>query len=218
MMGKITCVFTGVLLVAFGAAARAQDQSFPVTDRINLPVQLAGQEAPPWYLVFEGTWTVGAKGAFVTKSVDRYMVIDHQDPNADADSLRAGFRDLVGASLSSRGRNRVTGITYEFLLREDPDLAAHPLQEALIPLIRAGSTMAGHYDLESQLNSVLFHEEWHVDPVSFDITRKVTGITPVIWQRRKTKEGIPVNDAESGLPVFYKINLERVSPRNPSHP
>jgi len=216
-MGRLVQLMAGVLVVAWGTVARGQDQTFRVRDRINLPVQLAGQEAPAWYLVFEGTWTVGAKGAFVTKTVDRYMVFDHQDPNADADSLRTGFRDLVGATLSSRGRNRFTGITYEFLLREDPDLAAHPLQEALIPLIRTNSAMADHYDLESQLNSVLFHEEWHVDPVSWDITRKVTGITPVIWQRRKTKEGIPVNDAESGLPVFYKINLEQVTTRNPSH-
>jgi hypothetical protein len=217
-MGRLVQVLAGVLVIAWGTVARAQDQSFRVTDRINLPVQLAGQEAPAWYLVFEGTWTVGAKWALVTKTVDRYMVFDHQDPNADADSLRAGFRDLLGASLSSRGRNRFTGITYEFLLREDPDLAAHPLQEALIPLIRRRSAMAGHYDLESQLNSLLFREEWHVDPVSLEITRKVTGITPVIWQRRRTKEGIPVNDAESGLPVFYKINLEQLIQRNPTHP
>jgi hypothetical protein len=47
------------------------------------------------------------------------------------------------------------------------------------------------------------------------LDRQVNAITPVIWQRRRTVEGEPVNDAGTGWPVYYKNSLSRIELRNP---
>ena len=70
------------------------------------------------------------------------------------------------------------------------------------------------YDPDKQLLSVIFHEEWFMDPVSGQITKKVLGLTPVIWQRRLTTTGDPVNEAGTGKPVYYKNQLSRIELRN----
>jgi hypothetical protein len=37
----------------------------------------------------------------------------------------------------------------------------------------------------------------------------------VIWQRRRTAEGEGIDDAETGLPVYYKNPLRRIELRQP---
>jgi hypothetical protein len=45
----------------------------------------------------------------------------------------------------------------------------------------------------------------------------VRAITPVIWQRRQTEAGDPVNEADTGLPVYYKNQMQQINLRNPKH-
>ncbi|MEN8204100.1 MAG: hypothetical protein ABFS28_15995 [Bacteroidota bacterium] len=95
------------------------------------------------------------------------------------------------------------------------DLHVRQLQEDLIELISGLSKTAIQYQLNDQLLSVIFHEDWSLNPVTRLITKEVRGITPVIWQRRQTVAGDPVNDGETGLPVYFKNQLERIDLRNP---
>ncbi len=214
-MMRLLCILL-VPAASWGNAAVAQEHSFQVTDMVELPEQLTGQRDPDWYLELDETWTISANGPVFTKSVSGYRVFSKQDPDAGGDSLQSAFREMIRVTLSSRRTSRFDGITCEFMLREDPGQPPGELQRAFIPLISRHSATAARYDLEQQLNSVHFHEEWTIDPASFRITRRVTGIDPVIWQRRKTTGGEPVDDAESGLPVYYKIRLEQIPVRNRS--
>ena len=95
------------------------------------------------------------------------------------------------------------------------DVWTKKLQGELISLVKSLSKSKERYDLNTQMLSVHFHEDWIIDPVSLQIIKKVHGITPVIWQRRKTTDGEPINDAETGLPVYYKNSLNRIELRNP---
>jgi len=95
------------------------------------------------------------------------------------------------------------------------DLPTRKLQGDLIDLIQDLSSAANRYDLKDQLLSVIFHEDWSLDPGSRVITKKVNAITPVIWQRRQTVAGEPLNDGDTGLPVYFLIQLERIDLRNP---
>ena len=130
----------------------------------------------------------------------------------------------------TKGKIRLTDISYEFALLDphtpgsedrDFDGPAHmdhstrKLQQELISLVKGRSAALGRADLDELLLSFYFHETWFIDPVSLQVTKKVHGITPVLWQRRKTTTGVPVNDAESGLPVYYKNRLHRIELRNP---
>jgi len=95
------------------------------------------------------------------------------------------------------------------------DAATRSLQSELISFIKSCSSVGSWYDLPNQLLSVQFHEEWVIDPVTLQISKKVRGITPVIWQRRRTEAGESINDADTGLPVYYKNQLPPIQLRNP---
>lgn len=128
------------------------------------------------------------------------------------------------------GKINLRNLSYEFVLL-DPHLiasgnAAFPepdsmdqatrrLQAMLIKLIEELSRTAGQYPLEDQLLSVLFHEDWSLDTETRVITKTVWGLTPVIWQRRQTVSGESINEAETGLPVYFKLQLENIRLRNP---
>jgi len=129
-----------------------------------------------------------------------------------------------------KGLIPIRNISYEFHLL-DPHLIAsgneafsepdsmdqstRRLQGDLIALISELSHAEDRYPLEDQLLSVIFHEDWSLDPRSGEITKKVRGISPVVWQRRQTVNGDPVNDGETGLPVYYKNELDQIDLRNP---
>jgi hypothetical protein len=102
-----------------------------------------------------------------------------------------------------------------FPLAGTMDPATARLHEDLIELAARRSTRLDRYDLKEQLLSFYFHESWTIHPVSLRVTKKVHGITPVIWQQRKSVDGVPINDAETGLPVYYKNTLDRIDLRNP---
>ncbi len=128
------------------------------------------------------------------------------------------------------GSISLRNISYEFQLLDphlvasgniafpEPDSMDGPtrqLQEELIALITVRANFEERYQLEDQLLSVIFHEEWSQDPVTLKVTKRVRAITPVIWQRRQTETGDPVNEAETGLPVYYKNQMQQVKLRNP---
>jgi hypothetical protein len=89
------------------------------------------------------------------------------------------------------------------------------LQNDLIALCMRRSDQLEGYNLKEQLLSFYFHETWFIHPVSLRVTKRVNSITPVIWQQRRTTDGLPVNDAATGLPVYYKNPLQRIQLRNP---
>jgi hypothetical protein len=128
------------------------------------------------------------------------------------------------------GKINLRNLSYEFVLLDphliasgntafpEPDSmdqATRRLQAKLIELIEKLSRTAGQYPLEDQLLSVLFHEDWSLDVETRVITKTVWGLTPVIWQRRQTVSGESINDGDTGLPVYFKLQLENIRLRNP---
>ena len=200
---------------AWGTLVMAQDTQIAVVDVVDIPAALTGQPDHAWYLSFSETWTVSADRPGILKLVISYTVRDRLFPLATEDSLQPAFREFVGELPRSRGMGRIGDISYEFLLMDTEMEQTNNLHGPVSLLVSRYSAMAKHYELQSQLLSVYFHETWFIDPSTLKITRSVDGITPVIWQRRATTEGEPVNDAETGLPVYYKIRLERILLRNP---
>jgi hypothetical protein len=145
------------------------------------------------------------------------------------DSLRRKLEYQFRKHPASRGLVTLGDIRYEFTLL-DPhlpesgntafpspdsmDAATRALQEEFINLVNSCSASGAWYDLPNQLLSVLFREKWTVDLATMQMTKKVFEITPVIWQRRKTQEGEPINDGDTGLPVYYKNELPPIRLRN----
>ena len=183
-----------------------------------------------WYLQFRERWTIDPDRPVIIKEVEEYRPFNDALPDIPPDSLRQRFASLVRAQAAGTEKLTFRNVTYEFVLL-DPHLESSgnvsfpspdsmdretaELQRALISLIGRRSSAASGFDLEDQLLSVYFHEDWQVDPVSLEITRKVHAITPVIWQRRKTVQGEPVDEGDTGYPVYYKNRLERIQLRNP---
>jgi hypothetical protein len=128
------------------------------------------------------------------------------------------------------GKINLRNLSYEFVLLDphliasgntafpEPDSmdqATRRLQAKLIELIEELSRTASQYPLEDQLLSVLFHEDWSLDVETRVITKTVWGLTPIIWQRRQTVSGESINDGDTGLPVYFKLQLENIRLRNP---
>jgi hypothetical protein len=210
-------VFYPLLLSAAtcGMTAMAQETRTRVVDAVNLPAAESGQPDRSWYLVFNESWMIAAHRPYILKTVNSYTVHDYRNPEADADSLQAALGKYASGIPLNRGAARLGEVSYEFLLMDPDTEQTNNLHTPLSSLVSAHSAAAQHYVLKDQLLSVYFHETWSIDPDSLRITKKVLGVTPVIWQRRQTTHGEPVNDAESGLPVYYKLQLERIPLRNP---
>jgi hypothetical protein len=130
----------------------------------------------------------------------------------------------------NKGSMTLRNLSHEFMLLDphliasgniafpEPDSMDMPtrrLQASLIDLIKNISRTAERYPLEDQLLSVIFYEDWFLDQESRRIKKTVWGITPVVWQRRQTVDGEPVNDGDTGLPVYFKMQLEQLDLRNP---
>jgi hypothetical protein len=207
--------FMGLLMLGWtGFPARAQDSAVEVNYRMKLPDELAGRDST-WVVDFHESWIISPERSSIRKNVMDYSVHDPLDTLADEDSLRRAFQELIRQLPADRGPARVVGITSEFLLIDLPVELAGEIRGPMASLVHRLSAESGLYDLEDQLLSIFFHETWTLDPGTFQISKKVLGITPVMWQRRETTEGEPVNDADTGLPVYYKVQLEHLNLRNP---
>ena len=159
-------------------------------------------------------WVISPDNPALRKTVRSYTLHHRQFPDAPQDSLMESFISLV---LQEPGEGRPVKIrkfSYEFELMDPSSGEKNNLHDPISRLVKEHSTTAGAYDLDNQLGSVWFREVWRMDPVTHEITRTVHEITPVIWQQRQTTEGEPVNDAETGLPVYYKSRLQPVTLRN----
>ena len=66
------------------------------------------------------------------------------------------------------------------------------------------------YDLKKNVYSVIFFEDWFIDPETLYMEKRVNAIAPVLWQRRKTAGGQPLDDPETGYPVYFKSILFRI--------
>ena len=203
---------------------------FRVIDVVDLPGKLCNAGDDSWYLQFRENWFIDPKKTTISKKVEQYHPLNPAFPDASPDSLRSIFASLIREQPSPEGRVACRGISYEFVLLEphlegsgntsfpSPDSMDEQtlaLQQSLVSLVSRRSRMGSLLDLEQQLLSVRFHENWYIDSVTLEITKDVEAITPVIWQRRQTVQGEPVNDPETGSPVYYKNMLERIRLRNP---
>jgi hypothetical protein len=192
----------------------AQEKVHQIIDFVELPAELNIPGESDCFIEFREQWTFLAKGGLI-KEVTGHEFSCSREP-----------KDLPLPS----GTTRIKDISYEFMLL-DPhlveslnrafsgpdsmDLPTRTLQANLIELIRKRSQIDPRYDPLKQLLSVYFHEEWIFDPDSSKISKKVLGLTPVIWQRRQTAEGLSVDDGDSGLPVYYKTPLQKILLRQP---
>jgi hypothetical protein len=66
------------------------------------------------------------------------------------------------------------------------------------------------YDLKRKVYSIIFFEDWYIDPETLYLEKRVNGIAPVLWQRRRAAGGYPLDDPETGYPVYFKSVLFRI--------
>lgn len=192
----------------------AQSGVYHIIDFVEMPAELNIHSDPNCFIEFREQWTFLSKGGLI-KEVIGYDLSCSQEN-----------KDLT----LPEGTTRIKNISYEFILL-DPhlvesgnnsfsgpdsmDIHSKRLQADLIELIHTRAPFNPRYEPRQQLLSVYFHEEWILGPDSMQISKKVTGITPVIWQRRQTAEGRAIDEGDSGLPVYYKNPLQKVSLRLP---
>ncbi len=213
-----------ILTGTSGVRAITQDTVHHVIDFVDLTMENG------WTIEFHETWDISLEGNSIQKSVTNYQPLDCNNPLAPTDTLHQRFNTLIQQLPVVRGASHLINVSYEFMLldphiRESGNIAfpepdsmdswTRKLQTDLISLIKPLAHSGNSYDYNEQLLSVIFHEKWFIDPLTFEITKRVQGITPVMWQRRRTTAGEPVNEADTGLPVYYKNQLDRIDLRNP---
>ena len=225
-----------VLLIAFlicgglPVVLSAQEHHFSVIDQVALPRELGGGADSGLYLELHDRWTFFPDRPALQKETGSLMVREAVEGASDDESLQQQLTARIGQLPVTRGKAVLGEVVYEFSLLDphlpeagmrgfpEPDSmdrSTRELQAAIIELTRGRIRNIHRYHLEEQLLSVYFHEIWSFDPASGELLRQVTGITPVIWQRRRTVEGEPVNEAGTGWPVYYKNELTRIDLRNP---
>jgi len=192
----------------------AQEQVHQIIDFVELPAELSIPGDSACFVEFREKWTFLAKGGLIKEVTGQEFSCSRQQ------------NDLPLRS----GTTRIKDISYEFMLLDphlvesgnrafsEPDsmdIYTRNLQANLIELIQKQAPIGTRYDPRKQLLSVYFHEEWIIDPDSMEISKKVKGLTPVIWQRRQTAEGKSIDDGDSGLPVYYKTPLQKILLRHP---
>jgi len=180
--------------------AVAQENVYQVLDFIDLPSHLKIHPDSSCTMESREVWTVDAKHFTISKKVDSYTV-------------PCGNR--IAAVSSSGEEFRLKEITYEFSFLDPHLTPIQSLQDDIATMVSHRIPVNSLYNLSEQLLSVMFHEEWIIKPENQEIIKIVNGITPVIWQKRQTSDGEAVNDAETGLPVYYTLQLDRINLRCP---
>ena len=216
-MKKIRCIIAILAMAASGFFLRpmaAQEASFQLIDFVEAPAGLQAAGEQDCTIEFGEQWTFLDKGA-LSKEVRSQQLSCSEEPG-----------DLALPD----ERLRIKNIEYEFMLldphllesndqafaeADSMDAGTRELQTRLIELIEKYIRMDSRYDPRQEMLSVYFHEEWILDPESPVILKNVKGLTPVIWQRRKTTEGKSINDGDTGLPVYYKNPLRKITLRQP---
>ena len=225
MLLLVLSIGTGALLQGW-----SQETRFRVIDQVDLPEALGGGEGSTRFLEIHEDWIFLTKRPSLLKLDSKPFLRDAQDTTLSPGDLLGMLAERVLRLPVSDGRAMIGNVRYEFSLL-DPHLegsgvegfpvpdsmdeATRELQEALIALLKNRTLNADRYDWEQQMLSVQFLERWSIDPATLEITRSVESITPVIWQRRETEEGEPVDEAGTGYPVYYKNSLRPVPLRQP---
>jgi hypothetical protein len=223
----VTCLLGFFCLMAIPAWAQDQGSereqnleypqagSFHLVDDVEITVELPGQKDTVCKLRFLEDWMIDPRANSILKQVVRW------------DSCCS---EIFSSLPIKNGAIRIGNISHEFHLMDphlvasgnkafpEPDSMDAPtrqLQDQLIALVIARSDAGKRYHLSEQLLSVIFVEEWSINPTTLKISKKVRALTPLIWQRRQTETGEPINEAETGLPVYYKFELQQIALRNP---
>ena len=189
-----------LLLVQAMYPLQAQENFFQMHLVTDLPAELNPDQRASCRLELEEEWTIDPTGSSILKFVESFNM-----SCADGNISLSPDEEVI----------RFRNISYEFTFLDLPEQMAKEVQLAFIALINKRLPIPDVYNPLDQLLSIHFHEEWTIDPGSREFTKKVRGITPVIWQLRQTADGEPVPDPDTGLPVFYKHQLERIDLRKP---
>jgi hypothetical protein len=198
-----------VYLLAFLPVSTAvgQEVSYQIVDIIDLPPELHITPDSSCLMEFHEQWILNSANLSISKKVMEYEVscVIKESFRLREVSYEFSFPD-AHHEMTAKEENKESGLI---------DSQVRDLLNHLISLIQAGKPIAEVYRPQEQLLSVYFHEEWILETKNQEFIKKVKGITPVIWQVRQTTDGEPIQDAESGLPVYYKTKLERIDLRNP---
>jgi hypothetical protein len=180
--------------------AVAQENTYQVVDFVDLPSELKVSQDSSCTIEFQEQWIINAEKFSISKRVDAYRV-----PCAN----------WINDISSSGERVQLKEISYEFSFLDPHQTSIQNLQKDMVQMIKNRLPDPKIYNLPEQLLSVQFHEEWILQPDNQEITKIVKGITPVIWQKRQTTDGEAIDDAETGYPVYYTLELDQISLRNP---
>ena len=184
----------------------SQETVIRVIDRMDIPGELAGLANQGGTIDFYETWTIHASKAEIDKTVDSLKISGLEE---------AAFWIMVSEHSRVGGKTRLGEVSYEFMLMDPESGQSNKLHTPTASLVSLHSETASIYRIPDQLLSVRFYETWIINPESESLEKRVHGIIPLIWQRRQTTDGEPINDGDTGLPVYFKIELERIPIRNP---
>ncbi len=190
-----------LLAILFLPTIQTVAQKHRLVDYVEMKEEVQGGEDSLHILKFLEDWIIDPIHPSISKEVLEF------DGSLPFRNISYEFHLLDPHLLSSGNK--------AFSEPDSMDGPTRKLQKELITLVTARGNIEERYQLEDQLLSVIFHEEWRQNPETLQVTKKVRAITPVIWQRRQTEAGDPVNEADTGLPVYYKIELQQLSLRNP---
>ena len=211
---------------------RSLGPGWTIVDFVDIPARYTPSPGKDLYLEFTEHWMVDSDRPAIRKEVIQWN--PHLSTRPQGSKSEPGEDSLfsVLSSLLPEGRNgtRVMTVEYEFHFL-DPHVAGTPnralsspdsldvqtseLQRTMAALAGSRIPRSDRLELEANMLSVIFHEQWLILPPSGKLTKKVEAVTPVIWQRRQTVDGTPLNDADTGLPVYFKNTLQRIELRNP---
>lgn len=180
--------------------ALAQEYFFQMHLEMNLPAEFNLKGSSSCSLELQEGWIIDPMHSFISKTVESFNF-----PCTD---------DTESVKLPD-GAIRLRKLSYEFIFLDLPEKMAKEIQLAVIELINKRSPIPEAYEPPEQLLSIYFHEDWSIESGHKVFLKKVRAITPVIWQRRQTADGEPVLDPDTGYPVFYKLELERIDLRQP---
>jgi hypothetical protein len=211
---RISFILLAALFSLALCPVKAQVQTFQITDHVAWPSEKIVPGDRDCYMEFRETWTFNTRGTLLKEVQSQKLSCSGEEKEMPV----------------PLGQSRIKDINYEFMLLDphvmesgniafsEPDSMDTPtrnLQASLIELVEKYDPIDKDYNPAQQLLSVWFHEQWEVNPETGVSRKKVKAITPVIWQRRQSTEGRGIDDAETGLPVYYKNPLHKIHLRQP---
>jgi hypothetical protein len=199
-MKEVYCIliFCAGCLAGLPAQDKVQD-TLQVRDRVDVPLVFGGDRDQQLVADTREHWILQPGRARLRKEVDSLRFLDLNAENTEPVPVTTSFR---------------ANLTYEFFLVDPESLEASDLHAPMIQMVRKYVSTATPYNLQETLLSVRFREQWTYEAANGKLEKVVLEMIPVIWQRRQTREGEALNDPDTGLPVYYKLDLAPVRIRN----